>query len=236
MAEIFTKVIKFNRLDAMKQINLAILKSELHDLLESINEQTETLIYYEGKIPRIEFDIIMDNMRKMYDGLQLLYRLNNPAEIKFFSDQENKENTPAKMQQEQSAQALSSNKQQLENDPLLPPKKSDNSTAASLFVVEDLSLTQKLQEAREKSMGTGFREKLPRDLKSLININEKFLFINELFGGNLRDYAQMIDRFNGLKEKKEAFSLLEELLKKHYWDTQSAAFKKFREVIERRFA
>jgi hypothetical protein len=85
-------------------------------------------------------------------------------------------------------------------------------------------------------MGAGSRENIPEDIKSLIHINEKFLFINELFGGNLRDYAQAIERLNSLKEKRTTLALLDEMFVSNLWDAQSAAFKKLREIIEKRFA
>ena len=202
----------------MNHIDLSILKAELRDCLESINEQMDALIKLDGKIPRIEFDIILENIRKMYETLQLLYRLNDPVEKKMSGTQISR------------------------TEHADPPGKTDNHAppgtpeAPTLFTVEDLSFTQKLQEAREKSLGSGSNDKIKGDIKSLISINEKFLFINELFDGNLRDYSQAIDRLNGLKEKKEVHEFLEELLKKNFWDSQSQAFIKLCEIIEKRFA
>jgi len=212
MAEIFTKVLNSADLNEMKQINLTILKTELRDLIEAISEQLDALINLDGKIPQIEYDIIMENIRRMYESLQVFYRLNDTAEKKIFHSRKTV------------------------NEKVDPSKEAENPLESTLFTVEDLSFSKKLQEARERSMGTGSKDKTPGDLKSLININEKFLFINELFDGNLRDYSQAIDRLNIQEDKREAFAILEEMFKKNLWDAQSMAFKKLTEIIEKRFA
>lgn len=55
-----------------------ILIRELQILLEAINEQFEIIREYEDFIPKIEFDMIMDNVRKLYETFHRLERLNDP--------------------------------------------------------------------------------------------------------------------------------------------------------------
>ncbi len=55
-----------------------IVIRELHILLEAINEQFEIIREYEGFIPQIEFDMIMENVRKLYETFHRLQRINDP--------------------------------------------------------------------------------------------------------------------------------------------------------------
>lgn len=45
-------------------------------LMESLREQTQTIASYEGRIPQIEIDIVMSNLRKVYDYCTTLNLLN----------------------------------------------------------------------------------------------------------------------------------------------------------------
>ena len=51
----------------MTQIQKTILNGEITTLLETICEQFETLNSFEEKIPILEFEIIKDNVRKLYE-------------------------------------------------------------------------------------------------------------------------------------------------------------------------
>lgn len=45
--------------------------------MEMIREQNDTIMGYESKIPKIELDILMENVRKLYEVLKQLEKLNN---------------------------------------------------------------------------------------------------------------------------------------------------------------
>lgn len=45
-------------------------------LMESLREQTQTIAGYEGRIPQIELDIVMSNLRKVYDYCSKLNMIN----------------------------------------------------------------------------------------------------------------------------------------------------------------
>lgn len=70
-----------------------------------------------------------------------------------------------------------------------------------------------------------------KDLKSAIGINDKFQFINELFGGNADDYNQTIAAINTAENKAAAM----ELISKKDWSSKKALAKSFYTLIERRF-
>ena len=49
-----------------------IVKDEILDILESLQEQIPVLIDYTDKIPQIELDIVMSNVRKLYENINEL--------------------------------------------------------------------------------------------------------------------------------------------------------------------
>ena len=104
-----------------------------------------------------------------------------------------------------------------------------------LFASEEPAFSIKLKESREKSLGPKVPSERIENLKTAITINEKFMFINELFDGNLREYNETIETLNGFKTLDQAADFLDLMRKKNFWNTGSNAFKKLKELVERRF-
>jgi hypothetical protein len=93
-----------------------IIRQEIDHSMETIAEQWEIIKAYEGKIPFIEMDIFMDNIRKVYEDLMLIDKMNkipgfNPERIKsritrppvFDAEPIEKQEPPAAESKEESA-------------------------------------------------------------------------------------------------------------------------------------
>jgi len=88
----------------------------------------------------------------------------------------------------------------------------------------------------EKSVAHTMQHKPIKDLKDAIGINEKFLFINELFDGNLQDYSEALDKLNASQNLQTAEEFIRaELAIRFNWTDDSAHVKNFRDLVERRF-
>jgi len=74
------------------------------------------------------------------------------------------------------------------------------------------------------------------DLKSAIGINEKFIFVYELFGGNSILYAETIDRLNRMDGRDAAIGLMETLRAEYRWDIENMAFQKLVDMVVRRYS
>jgi hypothetical protein len=224
----------------MTQIQKTILNGEIRMLLETIREQHETLNTFEGKIPILEFDIIMENVRKLYENFYLLQRMNDPfgyIDIKDHGVQEIQQSADLKKNEPESQElspAFISPAKEVDNKEDLAEEK-EVSAESDLFTPKTSSFNDKLKDAREQSLGPRFRQTNQDDIKSLININDKFLFINELFDGDYKDYTQAIDTFNTFTEKRDAFDFLDSLLKNNLWNSTSTAFIKLKEIVEKKF-
>jgi uncharacterized coiled-coil protein SlyX len=54
-----------------------LLNEQAIHLMEMIREQNDTIMSYETQIPKIELDILMENVRKLYEVLKQLEKRNN---------------------------------------------------------------------------------------------------------------------------------------------------------------
>ena len=76
-----------------------------------------------------------------------------------------------------------------------------------------------------------------KDLRSAIGINDKFQFIQELFGGDEKTFEIGIKTINAFKIFPEAqFYIKRELREKNNWDEESNVVKQFDQLIKRRFS
>ncbi len=109
-------------------------------------------------------------------------------------------------------------------------------TTIDLFTQESLeTLGDKLNKKKDPSIAERMQQSPIVDLRSAIGINEKFLFINELFKGNLNQYNKTIDELNAFESLNGAFTYLIETKVQQQWDDTSPVFKKLKELIERKF-
>ena len=267
-------------------MDIGIIKDENKWLLEAINEQYEAIHRHGGKIPKIEFDILMENVRKFYETMHILQRLNEPvlhAEHNLNSRDSSKVakhivpdqrfNTKPQTQEPESTvtrQTSGVTVRYHEPDPveenpivhgekIIEPvhtvpvmfkpagpapvrqesahtvKKTAKPQEPDLFAANEPELSIKLKAARDKTFGQKIASERIENLKTAITINEKFMFINELFDGNLREYNETIETLNGFKNLDQAADYLDLMRKKNFWNTGSTAFKKLSELVERRF-
>ncbi len=61
------------------------------------------------------------------------------------------------------------------------------------------------------------------------------MFINELFEGNLREYNITIETLNGFAELRQALDYLDLLRVKNLWESESAALRRLKELVEQKF-
>ncbi len=106
---------------------------------------------------------------------------------------------------------------------------------AEKYKDDSKSLNDKIQKNKtDKSISSRMQHTAIKDLKSAIGINEKFLFINELFKGNMKEYNDSILQLNDFKSMKEAEDFLDDLKAKHKWEEDLVAFLTLKDFVERK--
>jgi hypothetical protein len=105
----------------------------------------------------------------------------------------------------------------------------------SIAVERSASLNDKLKQANLELSDT--LQDIPvKDLKKAIGINDRFLFIKELFRGDEVMYERSIKTINSFSIYPEAeYWIKRELKLKLAWDEMNPAVKQFDQLIKRRF-
>ena len=97
------------------------------------------------------------------------------------------------------------------------------------------TLGERFQQEQEETLGEKLQHRSLRDLQSAIGINDKFLLVNELFGGSMEKYNKSINNLNDLKTLEGALVYLNELRIDLQWNSSNEAYKKLLDLVHRKF-
>ena len=86
-----------------------------------------------------------------------------------------------------------------------------------------------------QSLADKYQHESLNDLRSAIGINDKFLLVNELFGGSMEKYNKSIDILNDLKTLNGALVYMNELRVELQWNSNNEAYKRLLELVHRKF-
>lgn len=144
----------------------------------------------------------------------------------------------------------------VQDNPLEMPKMEDERTVGEELVEErqtsgtvsdffekddtgfELSTPETLGDrmmGEDHSLAARLQQNPVRDLKSAIGINDKFLFVNELFGGSMEKYNKSIENLNDLKTMNGAMIYLNELKIELQWNSSNEAYQKLADLVRRKF-
>ena len=98
------------------------------------------------------------------------------------------------------------------------------------------SLNDLFSEKREeRSLNARFSNEKITDLTKSISINDKFLFIRELFNNKGEEFSRSLQILNSCEDIESTFEKMEEMKKNYYWDSTSSAYLKLCDLIRRKF-
>lgn len=98
------------------------------------------------------------------------------------------------------------------------------------------SLYDKITKPAEKTTVAGQVSRQPiSNIKAAIGINEKFLYLKELFKNNVNDYNEALERLNNFDSYMEAEDFFQELKNKYSWNPESKSFQGLAELLNRRY-
>jgi hypothetical protein len=108
-----------------------------------------------------------------------------------------------------------------------PKKESIFEKAASLY--------DKISKPTDKSIAAQHSRQPISNIKSTIGINDKFIYLKELFKGNVEEYGAALDKLNDFDSYAEAEDHFQELKEKYGWDPDTKSFQGLAELLLRRY-
>jgi len=242
-----------------------ILYNDISELLAIIREQYSVISIYKGKIPQIELDIIMANIRRLYEDFFELNRMNQHTgtepmmerqkeSVKIIEKADDK--IPEPPESPEIADSIIVNKEESEKTqfseemPIKTVKKNphkktpvtdlftgtESTPLAEKFRDDKKSLLDKIvSEKKDKTLADNIQNPI-RDLRTGIGVNDRFLFINELFKGNMNEYAVAIEEINSQDSLDDAVQKISILKDTNKWDEKSESYIRLLGFVNRRFS
>ena len=88
---------------------------------------------------------------------------------------------------------------------------------------------------QKQDLGEKFQQTKITDLTKAMSINDKFLFIRELFKNKSEEFSRAIHTLNNCENIEEAFDIMEGLKKQYFWDSTSSAYLALCDLVRRKF-
>ena len=91
------------------------------------------------------------------------------------------------------------------------------------------------KEVDDDSIAAQIQHTPINDLKAYIGINDRFIFINELFHGNMNAYSKSIDDLNSCENSEDAIEYLGELKEQNNINEELDSFKRLHDFVLRKY-
>ncbi|MFM6954061.1 MAG: hypothetical protein ACKOWL_03660 [Sphingobacteriaceae bacterium] len=188
------------------------------EILFEIQQQVSVFEQHNYQISDIELDLFLANAKFLVDHAQIMKRLQEVSPVAPTPPATPIQVVPTAPVVEI---PISSPIVEAPIDPLLEAKP---------------TLNDLLADRPEVSLATKFESEPIADLKSIINLNDKLVFVKDLFNGYSLAYQEAIEVLNRLASLEEAKTYLEEnYAQANDWAAYEATTARFYELLARRY-
>lgn len=223
---------------------------QIEEVLNKMSNQVGFLIRNKKLINQLDLDLLMENTRKLYDTLCSV-KCNMDVDsitmevegeeglvgIEGLEGEEELEGIEEIGEEEGLEEEEEIGEEEAELEGSVQGEQEDSGIRAykKVYTIESHTLGDKLESAEDTSLAARLQRKPVSDLASAIGINDKFLLLNELFGGSMEKYNKSIRALNNFSTLLGAKTYMSELQIEFQWDCESDAYKKLDNLVERRF-
>jgi len=210
------------------------LGKEIKELVRSIKTHY-TFVEDEDRIPLIELELITSKIRKLYEKSVIFNFLNSPDEDFLSMERSRKlgiksnvEKVNKEIRQEKKAEIV----------PVFEPVREEQVVEKRLpeiVLSESNSQPITVKSVSVEDTKSSTSKRVYKDLKLLVGINDKFLLINNLFGRSDQEYKESIEKLSALQSFDESIVFLSQLASQKAWNTESYAYVRLLQIVEKRY-
>ena len=230
------------------------------EILSKMSNQVGFLIRNNKLMSQLDVDMLMDNTRKLYDTIcsvrcnmdidSIPMEVENEEELGIRNEELGIEEELGMRSEELGIEEELETEEELESEEMGDDSESQSvvdspvvQTPVDSGIVAYRKLSDGthqtigdvLENTEDKSLAARLQRKPIADLTTSVGINDKFLLLNELFGGSMEKYNKCIRALNNFSTLLGAKTYMEEMQVEFQWDCQSDAYKKLDDLVERRF-
>lgn len=240
----------------------AILQ-KINEIIADLQEQSEGFANKAKPIDDIELEFFIANTKFLADQALILQRINGSATliepqektvIGILEDLPEMEDAEAETEIEPVAEFVYEPALPEEPEPLPEPvleeivedpievvevrMQQEIITETIVTEIEEVkpTLNDLMANRTSPNLAARFSQEPVKDLKTVINLNDKMLFVKDLFSGYSLAYQEAIDTLNRMEDFETADQFLQaNYVVKYKWAEQSKTADRFYEILNRRF-
>jgi hypothetical protein len=207
---------------------------EIKDLLQELSTG--------DSVSSIEIDLVLQKTRSFYEVLLMLRQPSGDSVLSAISEisaQERKTATlekPAAKESVNAADSFDANRKMTAEDK--PASAAAAEKRKKSDVLPDSSGNKKVlgevihQPIQYQEIASRLQGKPITNLASAIGINERFLYIRELFGNDAKKYEKAIEIMNNAASFNDAYNFM---IREYTWDMDSEMVQELLELVRRKF-
>ena len=219
-------------------------------LIETINKDIQDIeksiknFKNRSSLPRVEIDLTLEKVRKLYDSLQSLIEKkpvekttppeDKPENINAFELEENSSATNKDISETSPVLTKESGKKLAEKSQIKPGGQKNGITE---IVADRLQNGQSFrneslrQQVSSKDLSSKLKSQPISDIGAAMGLNEKFSFIRELFNNDPDKFTETINILNNASNFNEAYSYLSD---KFNWNMDDSQVQKLLDLTRRK--
>lgn len=201
------------------------IRKEIAALINSIKDHSDN-IGDNKHIPQIELELILHKIEKLYKKSIVFNHLNSVGD----SNQNAIVSKPV----------VETPKVEVKEETVKPvvSDKPIDLFGSEIPPVTEKSKQEKKVEKKEEKVVVPNKIQKPsiQDLTKAIGLNDKFLFANELFDGNMQEYNIAIQQLNGAGSLESAMDYFSSLQQLYDWDMEKETVKQLVDLVDRRYS
>lgn len=202
------------------------IRKEIAALINSIKEHSDN-IGDNKHIPQLELELILHKIEKLYQKSIVFNHLNSNGD-NAISSKPIVETPKVEAKQEVVK-------------PVVSEKPIDLFGTEIPSVIEKPKQEKKVEKKEEKKeekvvVPNKIQKPSIQDLTKAIGLNDKFLFANELFEGNMQEYSIAIQQLNGAGSLESAMDYFSNLQQLYEWDMEKETVKQLIDLVDRRYS
>lgn len=98
------------------------------------------------------------------------------------------------------------------------------------------TLNDRFTSQQKASLAEVLQKRKIENIKSHISINQRFMFINELFGGDINIYNNALEKVDNCESMSEALDYLQQnFVQQQQWDMESEEVAEFMDVLAKKY-
>ena len=222
------------------ELVIETINKDIQDIEKSIKKFTNR-----SSLPRVEIDLVMEKVRKLYDSL---YSLTEKRPVKKDTPQEDipkkentfelEENSPDTDKDISETRSVLSKEPDKKHEEELQIEFGEPKIAKTEIIADRLQNEQSfmneslMQQVSSKDLSSKLTSQPISDIGAAMGLNEKFSFIQELFKNDPDKFTETINNLNRASNFNDAYSYLSDTFN---WDMDDLQVQKLLDLIRRKF-